>query len=622
MMNKIVTTNTNRNSIPYSNKQFSKSFDDIEISTNIFSSTPSDIRYTQNQPNFKKNRFSISFGNNLNSNSDKDSSNLDQGSYLLDSSGVSHVELKLKKSTNHDLDLLTPTCLEKNDFLDFNQKSQVSLNINISKEELTLLENSFEDGCLKKSHVCNANNTNDQLKKSLSKSENKSSLTISSSKLNNTKSKVCQKFVNIEKEKNNKQKHLNTVKSPKDKISKKNRKNTVGNVTSQVKNDNSKIIKADKSNCCEHINLLDQLSHATKGFEAFGVLIQHLVFDLKAYRVSNLEKSLEEMKYNYSKLEEELKKSKEECEKLRRRSCNGLSTINEQNYKSLKVTLETNQTELINTKRDFDQLKELYTKSDNELKSIQTVLDLKMAELCELRQKSNNLQRENEQLKTISMKVLPLESKIQKLEVQITVKAEHEQHLMLDNRKKDEELNLQQNKIREQARVIEQLRYKIQRKSGVHDLLCNMSSPLKQCNSNRYSNESFTDNTSIIRGRESARFYSTLDNSQMASSLNETICSQKPCNPNRNSTGSCFETSSILPNCDTTLFHSILNSPEELSPESSRVKSYVEKSASASWVLEIDDFDCFQNSIINKAALINGNSRSKNNSSSNHKNLQ
>ena len=53
-----------------------------------------------------------------------------------------------------------------------------------------------------------------------------------------------------------------------------------------IDTDNAKIIKEDKSNC-EHINLLNELKHATKGFDALAVIIQHLVFDVSATTFSS-----------------------------------------------------------------------------------------------------------------------------------------------------------------------------------------------------------------------------------------------------------------------------------------------------------------------------------------------
>ena len=131
------------------------------------------------------------------------------------------------------------------------------------------------------------------------------------------------------------------------------------------------------------------------------------------------------MKFNYAKLNED-------CEKLRQHPSNTSSSSGasgEQEPRSPKLSLEkkTVATEVINTKHNFDDYKHLITKNENEIKSLQTVLDIKMVEMNDLRLKANNLQRENEQLQSVATKVPYLESRIQKLEVQLSNKANKEQ---------------------------------------------------------------------------------------------------------------------------------------------------------------------------------------------------
>lgn len=218
----------------------------------------------------------------------------------------------------------------------------------------------------------------------------------------------------------------------------------------------------------------------------------------------------------------------------------------------------------------------------DEVESLQTVLDLRHEELQELRKQNAFLTREAEELPVALQRVAALEAKVEDLQVQLKVKTSIERQLSQDNRLLMESFHQESKQSKRLSLHNEELQWKLKQNFEVvlaalsgSSVSSSVTSSLQTPPTNgqrsvHSSAQSLTDTDTSAAGNQ--HFTSRIPS-----------CSS-PAGRSYNSSGSDLSADPAAGG------RSVLAEDIEISPPASpKVKAVVEKSDSVSWVLEMDE---------------------------------
>lgn len=216
-------------------------------------------------------------------------------------------------------------------------------------------------------------------------------------------------------------------------------------------------------------------------------------------------------------------------------------------------------------------------KLQDEVESLQTVLDLRHEELQELRKQNALLTREaEEELPAALQRVAALEAKVEDLKVQLQMKTNLERQLSEHNRLLMESFHQESKQSKRLSLHNEELQWKLKQNLEVVNALAALSGA------------SMTGSlqASSTNGRRSshgsAQSLADSDTTATGNQMFATRTSPRPRSHN--------SSSSDLSAGPATGGHSVLGEDLETSPPASpKVKGVVEKSDSVSWVVEIDE---------------------------------
>lgn len=220
-------------------------------------------------------------------------------------------------------------------------------------------------------------------------------------------------------------------------------------------------------------------------------------------------------------------------------------------------------------------------KLQDEVESLQTVLELRHEELQELRKQNALLTREaEEELPAALQRVAALEAKVEDLKVQLQMKTKLERQLSEHNRLLMESFHQESKQSKRLSLHNEELQWKLKQNLEVVNALAALSGA------------SMTGSlqASSTNGRRSSHGSAqSLTDPDTTATGNQTFASRT--SPQPLSTGRSHNSSgSDLSVGPATAGHSVLGEDLETSPPASpKVKGVVEKSDSVSWVLEIDE---------------------------------
>jgi hypothetical protein len=216
----------------------------------------------------------------------------------------------------------------------------------------------------------------------------------------------------------------------------------------------------------------------------------------------------------------------------------------------------------------------------DEVESLQTVLDLRHEELQELRKQNALLTREAEELPVALQRVAALEAKVEDLQVQLQMKTSLERQLSQDNRLLMESFHQESKQNKRLSLHNEELQWKLKQNVEVVNVLAALSgASMTGC-----LQAAPTSGRRSING--SAQSLTDTDTSAGGNQLSATRTSPRPLSAGKsqNFSGSELSAGSATPG------HSALGDNLETSPPASpKVKGVVEKSDSVSWVVEIDE---------------------------------
>ncbi|PNF37223.1 hypothetical protein B7P43_G00499 [Cryptotermes secundus] len=220
-------------------------------------------------------------------------------------------------------------------------------------------------------------------------------------------------------------------------------------------------------------------------------------------------------------------------------------------------------------------------KLQDEVESLQTVLDLRHEELQELRKQNALLTREaQEELPAALQRVAALEAKVEDLKVQLQMKTNLERQLSEHNRLLMESFHQESKQSKRLSLHNEELQWKLKQNLEVVNALAalsgaSMTGPLQAASTN---------------GRRSSHGSAqSLADSDITATGNQMFVSRT--SPRPLSAGRSYNSSSSdLSVGPAMASHSALGEDLEISPPASpKVKGVVEKSDSVSWVVEIDE---------------------------------